>query len=190
MVESQSRSSHPGPLAVISAVSSSRRHTIALSEIVAKTSPRASPAPSSTHLAAEFESQLSELCFEDLPLAQADLDELQQRADVAEDELRIHQGNLQQQSAHYRHATRLFHLSPVLQDEAERVLKAAELRWRELRKARDAIELRLGRAAEKLSSLHEKKRELLTLVPRRVRLSLVFLQCMQQLLYWMQTFFF
>ena len=84
------------------------RHSATLTEL------RESPAISA---AAE---KIASLCFIELPQAQAAVDELQEHADVADDELHAQKVHLQLQGGHYRHTMRLFSLSPLLQEEAER----------------------------------------------------------------------
>lgn len=152
------------------------RHSATLSEL--RDSPRSPSGDSITE-------KVSSLFFIELPQAHAAVDELQEHADVADDELRAQQAQLQLQGSHYRHTMRWSFtsaaLSQMLQEEADHALKEAALRWRVLRKARDALELRLSRAVDRLNALQEKRRSLLPEVDTRVRVSLVFLQCQQEL---------
>jgi hypothetical protein len=176
----------PPAKSVVSLIAKSRRQNAMLASLAS--SPRHSPSPSPVppepggeHPDDLVVDRVSALCFVELPQAQAGVDELQKRADVADDELHAQQIRLQQQASHYRHTMRAFQVSTFLQDEAERTLKEAELGWWQLRKSRAALDLRLNRAAEKLEKLHAEKRALLADAPSRVRVSLAFLQCMQQL---------
>ena len=152
------------------------RHSAALSEL--RDSPR-SPSGDS------ISEKISSLFFIEMPQAQAAVEELQEHADVADDELRAQKAQLMLQGSHYRHTLRWSFtsaaLSQMLQEEADAALKEAELRWRVLRKARDVLELRLNRAVDKLSALQERRKGLLQEVASRVRVSLVFLQCQQEL---------
>ena len=152
------------------------RHSAALSEL--RDSPR-SPSGDSVS------EKISSLVFIEMPQAQAAVEELQEHADVADDELRAQKAQLQLQGSHYRHTMRWSFtssaLSQLLQEEANHALREAEQRWRVLRKARDVLELRLNRAIDKLSALQERRKGLLPEVASRVRVSLVFLQCQQEL---------